>query len=87
MMKHTFVAGLHVPTNLMVIGDERNTTIIYDVPSSLIAEENSAIPFSVQVESEGMAALEKNALGLDAKVDTLIRAIFARAAEAVKAKL
>jgi uncharacterized protein (DUF302 family) len=87
MMKHTFVAGLHVPTNLLVIGDERSTTIIYDVPSSLIAAENSAVPFSAQTESEGMEALEKNALALDAKVDTLIRATFSRAAEAVKAKL
>src|SRR6266436_6149941 len=67
MMTHSFVAGLHVPTNLLVIGDEESTTITYDVPSSLIGVENSSVPFSLQTESEGLEALKKNALALDAR--------------------
>jgi len=82
MMKHSYVSGLHVPTNLLLIGDEESTSVVYDVPSSLIVVEHASVPFSLQTESEGLEGLEKAARGLDEKVEILIKGAFARAAEA-----
>ncbi|KAF8318938.1 uncharacterized protein EI90DRAFT_3049700 [Cantharellus anzutake] len=87
MIEHNFVAGLHVPTNLILIGDEKQTFIVYDVPSSLIGVENPVITFESQPESGGLESLRAAAEVLDKKVEGLLKTVIQRADVLTKAKL
>jgi len=62
MLQHDILAGLNVPTNLIVLAKEggQGTTIVYDLPSSLIAVG-------------GTEEMKKAAQGLDAKLEALVK--------------
>lgn len=65
MIRHDFTAGLAVPVEVLVsevlVGEEKKTEVMYNLPSGLIAGVN---------RDEGLVAAAE---ALDAKLEKLVR--------------
>ncbi|THH30020.1 hypothetical protein EUX98_g4176 [Antrodiella citrinella] len=66
MLQHDIAAGLHIPPKLLVTEIEggKGTTVVFDLPSSVIAVGNNVSP-----------ELKKAAEGLDEKLERLVRKV------------